>query len=564
MTHNAIVPHRPASTYNIINSLKAADQDFEWYPTTQEMIDLVKSDLKNHYHRNDFSVLDCGAGDGRVLNALTDGERYAIEKSEVLLSILDKKIYVVGTDLHEQTLIDKKTDVLFSNPPYLEFIKWMKKIITEANAALVYLVVPIRWKENKEITDLLAARKAKTEILGTLDFLNGDRQARAVVDVIKVKLGSIRGSYAYLDVDPFDLFFNQNFKIEIENTAPSRHSFRGKENKLDDEIKRELVSGNDIISILLQLYNRDLDELLNNYKAIEQVKPALLYELGVSIDSIKKGIKMRIEGLKDIYWKKLLDNMRKITDRLCADTRKRMLDRFMKHVHVDFTASNAYAVVIWALKYANEYFDSQLVEFVRGITCQDNVIHYKSNQNTIKCEMWRYLHEERQYECKAAYKLDYRFIVHTHGGIHGGGRGSNLCESTTDRINDMLTVAYNLGFDISETLNAQSRYWESNQAQYFHFKDRDGQLVELAKVRAFKNGNLHFSLNQKFLCRLNVEFGRLMGWVKSAKEAADEMDIAVEEALDGFNTNVRLGYNHVMQLNDLSRKTENNGTILAA
>ena len=89
-------------------------------------------------------------------------------------------------------------------------------------------------------------------------------------------------------------------------------------------------------------------------------------------------------------------------------------------------------------------------------------------------------------------------------------------------------------------------------------------MVELAKVRAFKNGNIHFSLNQKFLCRLNVEFGRLMGWVKSAKEAADEMDIAVEDALDSFNANVRLGYHNVMQLNDLSRETENNSTILAA
>lgn len=564
MTHNAIAPHRPISTHHIINKLKSADQDFEWYPTTQEMIDLVKADLSSHFRHDNFSVLDCGAGDGRVLNELTKGERYAIEKSDVLLSILDKNIYVVGTDLHEQTLIDKKTDVLFSNPPYLEFIQWMKKIITEANAALVYMIVPTRWKENKEIADLLTARKAKTEILGTLDFLSGDRQARAVVDVIKVKLGSIRGSYTYLDVEPFDLFFNQNFKIEIENTAPSRHSFRGKESKFDDEIKHELVSGNDIISILLQFYNRDLDALLNNYKAIEQVNPALLFELGVSLDSIKKGIKMKIEGLKDIYWKKFLDNMRKITDRLCADTRQRMLDRFMKHVHVDFTASNAYAVVIWALKYANDYFDSQLVEFVRGITCQNNVIHYKSNQNTIQGEMWRYLHDERKYECKGAYKLDYRFIVHTHGGIHGSGKGSNLCDSTTNRINDMLTVAYNLGFDISEALNAQSRYWESNHAQYFHFKDRDGQMVELAKVRAFKNGNIHFSLNQKFLCRLNVEFGRLMGWVKSAKEAADEMDIAVEDALDSFNANVRLSYHNVMQLNDLSRETENNSTILAA
>ena len=48
-------------TMNRLATLKENDQDFEWYPTTDEMIAAVYSRC------GDFSsMLDIGAGDGRV------------------------------------------------------------------------------------------------------------------------------------------------------------------------------------------------------------------------------------------------------------------------------------------------------------------------------------------------------------------------------------------------------------------------------------------------------------------------------------------------------------------
>lgn len=70
----------------LVAELKDNQQDFEWYPTTDEIIEAIKNDLENQKLDGKYSVLDCGAGDGRVLNALTEGRKYAIEKSKPLLN----------------------------------------------------------------------------------------------------------------------------------------------------------------------------------------------------------------------------------------------------------------------------------------------------------------------------------------------------------------------------------------------------------------------------------------------------------------------------------------------
>lgn len=111
----------------IIQRLKESEQDFEWYPTTPEMLEAIRADMWSvfcPYNAKDdkltCSVLDVGAGNGSALKALTQGKKYAIEKSKILLSTLDKDIFVVGTDFTQQTLIDKKVDVVLSNPPYCQ------------------------------------------------------------------------------------------------------------------------------------------------------------------------------------------------------------------------------------------------------------------------------------------------------------------------------------------------------------------------------------------------------------------------------------------------------------
>jgi len=47
---------------------------------------------------------------------------------------------------------------------------------------------------------------------------------------------------------------------------------------------------------------------------------------------------------------------------------------------------------------------------------------------------------------------------------------------------------------------------------------------------------------------VNIEFGRLKGWLKSAKEAVSEMDISEEDAMTGFGSNLQLTNRNVLAL----------------
>ena len=41
---------------------------------------------------------------------------------------------------------------------------------------------------------------------------------------------------------------------------------------------------------------------------------------------------------------------------------------------------------------------------------------------------------------------------------------------------------------------------------------------------------VHFQFNQEFIKKLNLEVGRLRGWIKTPQEAAEEFDITLDEA----------------------------------
>ena len=58
-----------------------------------------------------------------------------------------------------------------------------------------------------------------------------------------------------------------------------------------------------------------------------------------------------------------------------------------------------------------------------------------------------------------------------------------------------------------------------------------------AEIKAFKNGNLHFKFMPKFMKKLNLEAGRLNGWIKTPKQASEEFAITELEAKEMFRGN---------------------------
>jgi hypothetical protein len=546
------------SNLALLDRVKAAGEDHEWYPTSRRMLEVVAADLRvefDDYGRAPhFSILDIGAGDGNALKTLceltrNEGEKYAIEKSATLVQTLPPDVFVVGTDFHQQTLIDKKVDVVFCNPPYSEFDTWVQKIVSEANCRVVYLVVPQRWKDNGAVMDVVTRRigdpeeakkyKEWSRVWGELKVLSSDtfkdsefRRARAQVDIVKIRFRNDGRRDGRLNIDPFDIWFESTFKIQADKTDETRFDRR---TTTQAQELHALVEGQNIVERLEELYHADFERLLGIYRDLEKLDRELFKELGVNLPQVKEGLKAKIQGLKNLYWKELFANLSTITDRLTSKSRKALLEKLTAHTSIDFTADNAYAVVIWAIKNANQYFDQQLLEVYLELTNQENIRNYKSNTRVVSDD-WRYARKEQGH---THYTLDYRLVLNhwrcfCTDGFSKYEYPNGLHHLIHDLLGDLCTIAENLGFEI-ET-NSQHLQWEPGRL--YEFRMVDGRLF--MDVRAFKKGTVHVRLDQTFMRRLNVEAGRLNGWVKSPHEAAREMGFDASDMNSEFGSNFKL------------------------
>lgn len=523
-------------TQAIVNQLKENGEDFEWYPTDNKMLDIIAKDInkKYPYHRG-LKILDIGAGNGNALHIIENKldktntiSLFAIEKSQILIEQMDKHIIVIGTDFHQQTLIDKNMDIVFCNPPYSEFSEWMIKIIKEVQAVNLYMIIPKRWKDNEEIMESLKLRKAKYKVLTSMSFEDSEyRKARVEVDIVKIELG-----YNQPTVDAFDLWFDKHFQFSAQRVSESDYDFETRKKK---EIN-ELVTGKNVIERMVELYNSDMQELMNNYKKVGELDASLLKELGVNIASLKKALEEKIRGLKNIYWKLIFDRLEDITSRLTVDSRKSMTERLMGTTSIDFTESNVYAILIWVIKHANTYYDKQLVDIYYQLSRTENVKNYKSNKKFIN-DTWRYARN------KTHYKFDYRIVYDGFSAFEIDYR-DNIKKLKNDKLNlisDIFTVANNLGFRQIE--NPSYRKWHPGGLQTFTYVDlMTNKLDEFCDIRVYKNGNIHFKFNQKFMRKFNVEAARLNGWVKSPQEASEELEIPMDEVekVYGINCQFRL------------------------
>jgi SAM-dependent methyltransferase len=545
-----------AANAALVASLVEADQDYEFYPTTDSIIDALVADMLRqetdegrYRHERYASVLDIGAGNGKVLLALRERAKltdlHAIEKSQILCEQLPADILIVGTELAEQSLLSKHVDVIFSNPPYSEFEAWAVKIIREAASKVIYLVLPIRWERSSAIADALRYRACKAVVVGEFDFEKAeDRSARAKVHLLRIDLGHGRHRDAWDDA--FERSFKEAFAHLIEEFDQAKPREAEKTAKFSG-----LVVGPTYLEALVSLYEQDIAKVQRNFDLVSKLDADLLREFNVSPTSIMGCLKARLAGLRTEYWHELFAHLDKVTDRLTSGSRKRLLDVMNRHVHVDFTLSNAYAVIIWVIKNANNYIDSQLIDTYELMVEKASVVLYKSNKRVWVENRWRYNRDEA--DQNSHFALDYRIVTHRLGGCRGGESYSferGLREEAGNFLGDLLTLANNLGFKCSTApycLNRTGQQgWVAGQRYEFHGTDRKGQPCILYDVKAYLKGNLHLRLHKGFMLALNVEHGRLKGWLRSKAQAVTELDDL--EAAQYFRANTRLTASNVLLL----------------
>lgn len=555
----------------LVKEQKSNGEETEFYPTTQEMVNKIARYINENAENSIIKILDIGCGNGCFFEKLDKADcyyvssakwgteeynrklhrpdKYGIEKSLLLLNNCPDDITILGTDFMQNNLIDKPVDLVFCNPPYSDYKNWMKKILSEANARYVVMIVPSRWNNDESINKIISDRNFEYEIISTDNFMDAERKARAVVDIIffKPKTSYFRNErYENSLKDPFDYWFENTFKINADKKESL--SWTEKEAK-KEAIKGELTECTNVAEVLVKLYNRDMEALYKNYKSLENLDATLLKELNVNIENLKKGIKTKLEGLKSLYWHELFDHYDKITRRLTSKKRREILQKLGENINIDFTEENIYQLTFWIIRNSNRLFDEQLTDYFYELCNSKNIHRYKSNKRWNEDE-WRYIKENAN-RCTHYYEngrnkvtnvqLDYRIVVTGNSNFEYSWLTEHykneLTREALDFIHDTEIIANNLGFNIEISDYEISSDFDVNL---------EGKTF--INFKLYKNGNRHLKFDPSFMKKLNIEMARINGWIHDKREAEKEFNMTETEVNKCWNKNFTLNTECTMKL----------------
>lgn len=571
------------STHQLVNILKDNQEDFEFYPTTEAIIDAIKSDLENkaYFHNSNIILLEIGAGDCRVTSALRDSNTYhvydalVVEKAITHIKNLPDNVTLVGTEFFETTLASIETDVIFCNPPFGQYDVWADNIIRNCFASIVYLVIPERWTNNYLINAALKQRGMMAKVIYSGDFLDADRKARAKIDVLRIVLNenviSDEARKYKGDIVEFNIGVKSDPLDKMLKNFDKQSDFSKYEEQvvLSKQLNELIVQGGTIID-MVEFYNKDLDQLKADFEAICKISPKVLKIMGISRETLMKSIKNEMANLKNVFWREFLDCYEPITSRLTKKSRESLYKNVLSSCYnIDFTVSNCYAMTVIAIERANSYTDEQIKELFFKHANKDNLSTYKSNQKVLSKNQWRYHADsyhrksdaENIMEAYSHCKLEYRLVCNYWYSTDWQGR-TDVAE-LKDIINDYIVIARTLGMSLN--FLTCDDYIDVGHKITYRYTKQD-KIVELFDIRFYKKGTYHIRLSQEFALRLNVAIAKLFGWVTSAEQAAEELQENLSDVAEAFanTTHIAINYANFMgigyceeQLNDDIQDTAN-------
>lgn len=501
---------------SLFDDLKANDEDFEFYPTTTEILRAITAE-KWLVQSGVTSVLDIGCGNGKALdyfskNWETKLEIFGIEKSQILISnLVNPDILIVGNDFGECMLLDKQVDMIFSNPPYKEFKEWTLKILSYAISKKVVLVIPERWKDDEKIKQCIKECEWTFDVIGRYDFLDSeDRKARAKVEVIVFKRQNKTDSV-------FERELSKAFGMgELLDKVDKAYCDRYKLKEETEEECKDVVSAKELIDYLLNRYQADQRKLFGSLEALSKVGAELMSELGVRKDKIIESVINKIKFQKNIYWSEVIDRIPEISKRLSIEQKRDLLHDLAER-GAEFTKSNILGVILFSINVAKKCEKENFVKYWEYLANREWRLKYKSNEKAFG-DCHRYEKPEKMHEGK----LDYRIIVSYAGTFY----------STLDYL-----------YEVKAILNLQPIARAMGYFGDIKICDENGEKIcpeyrgvvlpigesflkigdtTIARLKVFKNNNLHIFFNQDFLAKLNLNVFTHLGWIKTKEEAKKE------------------------------------------
>lgn len=521
---------------DLIETLKEQGQDFEFYPTTEEIIDkIVPSILKCYdeerlYHYN-FNILDIGAGNASVLGKIEEKfnlknpnaslNKYAIEKSEILIEQMPRDITVIGTDFYETSLIEKSYfQAVFCNPPFKEYEAFASRIIKEINANRIYLVLPKRWRSNENIKKAIYSRKdtlKEQKSLGFFSFVNAKRKARAKVEIVEF---SFEKENFNSENDFLAKSLKEYFNIDLDTLQGKLEKEEELQRTLQEKIRE--IENKDLINELVRLYNEEFKNFNEALASFNNIPKSILASLNINKSAIVEAIRGELKSIKFVFWREIFSRLDSINERLIPKYRLDLARKFAD-LNIDFIYSNIKSACLYVIKNANYYVDLGVLDLFDDFT-EEGALEYKSNKKFI-FSSWR--HSDDKFKAK---KLDYRVVYNKLS-----------YNNTREFIDKLFTIAKVLGFMPYSNYSLINHYqsYDYISGQFKNKSEGDCFFINHNKeeeiffsFRAYKNGNLHLKFNKEFMQCFNLAVGRLRKWINNKAEAKENFPECKEEIID--------------------------------
>ena len=564
---------KPINTSKKVQILKNANEDYEFYPTTPEIMEAMKNDLWEYmrlHERDSFAkrrsrkdndiwisesddyddnnkrrgkkeyleietFLDIGTGDGRVLDLFPAHKKYGIEIARAQADDLIRRgIFLIGRNYWDVSLHDNSYSLIFSNPPFSDFVNWVSKLLSECNFCVLYLVMPIRWKNQEEVTREL--KRYETTVIGEYDFSEADREARGKVNLVRVNAPwknkktkrNYSGDEVELDFDyqePLEDAFERWVRENIADFAEKP------EREWEEEQKEELALKMTPIDQLVSDYEVERENLGNAFRAIGKLDATIIKLMGQDKKSMLEIIKKSIEGLKSKYWKAAFDKLDPVQKRMTLNTRDKIFRNIEEFKTLDFNADNIYSIVIWIINNCNIGILDQIGEVFDKMTTPAYIENYVSNKHWTHSD-WRHTDSSWKYQkLPKRWKLglDYRIVVEAYNQYPYSHMGMRTV------IDDFIIICQNLGFPIIPTEKPNYTLHQTEQK----FRTEDGELA--FTMRYYKgNKNVHLKINKKLLMKFNIEVAKIRKWIFDPEDIVEEYKVPMEEAVQLWKSGLDL------------------------
>ncbi|MDK9793693.1 DUF4942 domain-containing protein [Vibrio sp. D431a] len=556
---NAFIPRMSGKAS--VEMIRGSVEDKEFYPTTDEIIEVVKNDIHSKSSYKAISLLDIGAGDGRVLTGVMGDDiddcdsrmkydlnhqrgvntLYGIEQSSQLTSLWHQNIIPAGTDFFDTDLMLIDARFTFTNPPFSLIEPWIYKVITESNSEFCYIVSPLRWRESETIKDAINKRNAEIESLGIFSFKNGDRPVKEGNDLAELFIVKLGHSDSKSFVAPLKLMLEEMLG-EDRQEIPDHKKYPVK-TRLQKSIKEtsnqdhSLVKAGDYVEAMVELYEKEKAKIYEAISKLQSIDPSVLSGIGVNIYDATLNMRRELNNLRVSYWKELFQNTRDLGEIIDTDTTYTFSKLFEDQTKLEFNKANIRTVMLWCLRNVRAYCKIQTQKNIETLFTSVNIRAYKSNQSRFIDGDWDYAGHAPRGVSHFCLNTTKRLIISWYvrrvsdGAISSGKLHYNI----SNELKNLCVIANNIGFPVNNINEISDQNWESGKVREIFYTDKEtGKTKTLFKAKVFKQGTIHLNMDKDFINFLNVEFGRMKGWVTTPKEAAEEMYMSEGEAERAF------------------------------